>query len=170
MTRLTQTIAAAAALFIAAPAFAAPVSASPPAEASALLLTPLTLSRLQDLSFGTIIPSTLSGVVTVPATGAAPFASGGVTQVSTDPGIRARFAGAGSANQLVLIDATNPVTLDNGLGDTVTILALTLDGPPVRTIDANRAFFFHVGGILLVNANQPEGVYQADFDVTAQYL
>ena len=32
-----------------------------------------------------------------------------------------------------------------------------------------RAFSFGVGGIILVNANQAEGLYSADFDVTAIY-
>ena len=170
MKRLLTLIAASATLAVATPAVAAPVAASPPAQAEGLILIPLTLNKLQDLYFGTIIPSGLSGVVTVPADGSAPFSSGGVTLVTSDPGYRARFAGAGSANQLVVVSATNPVLLSNGLGDNVTVLALTLDGPPVRLIDATRAFSFNVGGILLVNANQPEGIYQSDFDVTANYL
>ena len=163
-------IAAAAAIAMATPAAAAPVAASPPAKAKGLILIPLTLSKLEDLYFGTIIPSNLSGVVTVPADGSVPFASGGATLVASDPAFRARFAGAGSAGRLVIVTVTNPVFLANGLGDNVTVLALTLDGPPVRTINASKAFFFNVGGILLVNANQPEGLYQADFDVTAEYL
>ena len=171
MKRLLTLIAASAALAVATPAAAAPVAASPPAQAEALILIPLTLNKLQDLYFGTIIPSGLSGVVTVPADGTAPFASGGVTLVTSDPGYRARFAGAGSANQLVVVSATNPVQpAQMAWATTVTVLALTLDGPPVRMIDATRAFSFNVGGILLVNANQPEGIYQSDFDVTANYL
>ena len=48
---------------------------------------------------------------------------------------------------------------------------LTLDGPNIRTIDpTTRNFFFGIGGIILVGADQPEGVYQATFDVTATYL
>ena len=168
--KLMTLIAASAFLAVATPAAAAPVAATPPADARGLILIPLTLSKLQDLYFGTIVPSSLSGVVTVPADGTAPFASGGATLLSSDPAYRARFAGAGTTGQLVLINVTNPVLLSNGLGDNVTVLALTLDGPPIRTIDATRAFNFNVGGILLVNANQAEGIYQADFDVTAQYL
>lgn len=170
MTKLTNLLAAAAALALAAPVQGAPVEANPKAEAEALILIPLTLSKLSDLHFGTIIPSAMSGVVNVPANGAAPAAIGGVTLVSSDPAHRARFAGAGSPNQLVIVSATNPVLLANGLGDNVTVLALTLDGSPVRMINATRAFSFHVGGILLVNANQAEGLYQAEFDVTADYL
>jgi hypothetical protein len=170
VTKLLTLIAASAALAIATPAAAAPVAAAPKAKAQGLILIPLTLNKLQDLYFGTIVPSNLSGVVTVPADGSAPFASGGATLLSSDPAYRARFAGAGTTAQLVLINVTNPVQLANGLGDNVTVLALTLDGSPIRTIDATRSYSFNVGGILLVNANQPEGLYQADFDVTAQYL
>jgi hypothetical protein len=170
VTKYLTYIAALAALAIATPASAAPLGASPPANARGLILIPLTLSKLQDLYFGTIVPSNLSGVVTVPADGTAPFASGGATLLSSDPAYRARFAGAGTTGQLILINVTNPVLLSNGLGDSVTVLALTLDGSAIRTIDATRAFAFNVGGILLVNANQAEGIYQADFDVTAQYL
>ena len=170
MKKLVSMIAALAILAISTPAAAAPVAAAPPAKAQGLILIPLTLSKLQDLYFGSIVPSNLSGVVTVPADGTAPFASGGATLLSSDPAYRARFAGAGTTGQLILINVTNPVLLSNGLGDNVTVLALTLDGPAIRTIDATRAFAFNVGGILLVNANQAEGIYQADFDVTAQYL
>jgi hypothetical protein len=155
---------------MAVPAQAAPVAASPSAQAEALILIPLTLLKLDDLSFGTIIPSTSSlGTVTIPANGGARTAAGGVTLVASDPGLRARFAGAGSANQNVFINVTNPGTLSNGT-DTVTVISLTLDRPALVTIDATRAFTFHVGGTIQIIANQPEGLYEADFDVTAQYL
>lgn len=163
-------LAAPAAVLFAAPAPAAPVSATPPAKAQALILTPLSLNRLDDLHFGTIIPSAVSGTVTVPADGSPATVAGGVTLVTSDPTMRARFAGAGSANQFVFINVTNPVTMDNGLGDTVTVLALTMDSPALIQIDATKAFIFHVGGILQVGANQPEGIYSAEFNVTAQYL
>ena len=53
----------------------------------------------------------------------------------------------------------------------VPVLALTMDGANVRTIDpTTRNFFFGVGGIILVGADQPEGIYTATFDVTASYL
>ena len=107
MKHVIALFAAAAALVIATPAFGAPVSADPPAEANALIISPLTLTKLEDLSFGTIIPSALSGVVTVPPDGSAPFASGGVTLLPSDPGLRARFVGAGTANQTVLINVVS---------------------------------------------------------------
>jgi hypothetical protein len=46
-----------------------------------------------------------------------------------------------------------------------------MDGSPVRTVDpVTRTFFFGLGGTLQVNARQPEGLYEATFDVTAFYL
>lgn len=159
-----------AALLLAVPAAAAPIPATPTNEANALILIPLTLSKLDDLHFGTIIPSAVSGTVTVPANGSAASTAGGVTLVASDPTLRARFGGAGSANQFVFINVTNPGTLANLAGDTVTVLALTMDTPALIQIDSTRAFVFHVGGVLQVNANQPEGYYEAEFDVTAQYL
>jgi hypothetical protein len=44
-----------------------------------------------------------------------------------------------------------------------------MDGPAIRTIDSTHAFFVGVGGIIQVAANQPDGVYTAQFDVTANY-
>lgn len=163
-------MAAPAAMMFAVPAAAAPIPATPTNEANALILIPLTLSKLDDLHFGTIIPSSVSGTVTVPANGNPATTAGGVTLVGSDPTMRARFGGAGSANQYVFINVSNPGTLGNGAGDTVTVLALTMDTPALIQIDATRAFVFHVGGILQVNANQPEGYYSAEFNVTAQYL
>jgi len=171
VNRFAIASALASALTLATPAAAAPVSSTPSAQGEALILIPLTLSRLDDLSFGTIIPSTTSlGTVTIPADGAARTAAGGVTLVASDPGLRARFAGAGSANQNVFINVVNPGTLSNGLGDTVTVLALTLDQPALILIDATRAFNFYVGGTIQIAPNQPEGLYEADMNVTAQYL
>lgn len=129
-----------AALALAQPAEAAPVSADQPAEARALILKPLTLLKLDDLHFGTIIPSAVSGTVNVPANGGLPTVAGGVTLVASDPPVRARFAGAGTPNQNVIITVpSSSFTLGNGLGDTVTVLAVTLDGSPLRKIDATRA-------------------------------
>lgn len=172
MKSLMTICAASAAMLLAAPALAAPVAADPEAEAHALILIPLKLYRLDDLSFGTVIPSTSSlGTVTIPANGGPRTAAGaGVGLVTSDPGLRARFAGAGSENQNVFINVTNPGALDDGAGNTVTVIALNMDRPALIQIDANRAFEFYVGGTIQLAPNQPEGLYAADFIVTAQYL
>ena len=162
---------------LAASAVSAPAAAVTPAQqadADALILVPLTLVKIDDLSFGTVAPSTTSlGVVSINATTGARTVFGGVTGVPSDPGNRAYFAGAGTPNQLVIITHTTPLELvsTTNNSDTIQVLGLTLDGPPVRTISpVTRAYFFRMGGTIMLNANQPEGLYQATFDVTANYL
>ena len=161
----------AAAALGAANAVAAPVSSPTPPPGRALLLIPLTLTKIDDLSFGSVIPSALSGTVMINAVTGARSVSGGVTAVPSDVGRRAYFAGAGSPSQQVIVTVTPPAVLTNGAGDTLPVLALTLDGPPLRTIHpVDRTFFFGVGGIILVGPAQPDGVYTSDYDVTANYL
>lgn len=159
-----------AALVSPALAHAAPVLPDRNATGEALILVPLTLTKIDDLSFGSIVPSGLSGMVAIDASTGARMVAGGVTGIAGDPGNRAYFGGGGSPSQLVLITMTQPAQLTSVAGDTIPLLALTLDGSPFRIIDpATRTFFFGVGGIIMVGANQPEGVYQATFTVTANY-
>ena len=158
---------AATALFATAAEAATPATQ---ADGQALILVPLTLTKLDDLDFGSVIPSTVPGTVTInAATGARTFL-GGVTGVPSDAGFRAYFAGAGTPSQQVLVALSPPVSLTSGAGDTIPVLGLTLDGAPMRTIDpVTRTFFVGVGGTLQIAANQPEGIYSADFWVTAVY-
>jgi hypothetical protein len=162
--------AAAASTLLATPAAAAPVNPDRQATGEALILVPLSLVKISDLDFGSILTSPVSGTVSVsPSTGLRSTA-GGVTGLASDPGFRARFAGAGTPNQQVIIVVTPPASLANANGDLITVLALPLEGSPVKTIDpVTRAFTFGVGGIIMVGANQPEGLYSADFNVTAIY-
>ena len=165
---------AAAAAAMAMPANAQPTAPNKNSKGKVLLLVPLTLTKLDDLSFGDVLPSsTSSGTVTMNAkTGARSF-TGGATGLPSDVGKRAYFAGAGSPGQQVFIAVTPPAELvsTTNNADRMPVLALTIDGSPVRTIDpVTRTFFIGVGGTLQVNANQPEGLYEATFDVTAFYL
>jgi hypothetical protein len=154
------------------PALAAP-SNSATAGGQALLLLPLTLTKIDDLDFGTIVSSASSGTVALnAATGARTFA-GGVTGVPTLAGHHAYFAGGGTGGQQVVVVIIPPAQLRNANNDTIDVLALTLDngGNPIRTIDpVTRTFFVGVGGILNIGANQPDGLYSATFQVTANYL
>jgi hypothetical protein len=153
-----------------APAAAAPVLATTNADGKALILVPLTLTKIQDLDFGSLVSSPSAGTVTINASTGARTVAGGVTEVLSDAGFRAYFAGAGSPNQQVIVAISPPLALDDGVGNTIPVLGLTLDGSPFRTIDpVARTFFVGVGGTLQIAANQPEGVYDADFWVTAIY-
>jgi opacity protein-like surface antigen len=161
--------AAGAALGLSGAAHAA-VPATADAAGRALILVPLKLTKIDDLDFGSVIPSALSGVVTINAkTGERTFA-GGVTGASSDEGNRALFGGAGSPNQQVIVTVDPPLELTNTAGDTVAVLGMPLDGPAIRSVDPDsRAFFVGIGGTLLIEDDQPDGQYSADFVVTANY-
>ena len=163
-------IIAAAALGSAMPATAASVAPNKNANGKALVLVPLALTKIDDLDFGTLVPSGLSGFVSINATTGARTVGGGVSGVPSATGHRAVFAGAGTPNQLVIVTMTQPTELTAPTGDTITVLALTLEGSPLKRVDpTTRAFSFGVGGILQIGADQPEGVYTATFDVSANY-
>jgi hypothetical protein len=153
--------------------FAAPAHAAAPpsadANGKALLLVPLTLVKVDDLDFGAVVPSSVSGVVSINASSGARTFAGGVTGVPSDAGQHATFAGAGTPGQQVIIVVSPPAELVNANNDKIPVLGLTLDGPAVRTIDSTRAFFVGIGGSLQINADQPDGDYSATFDVTAFY-
>lgn len=161
----------AAAMAVAAmPASAAPVSATTDAGGHALILVPLTLTKIDDLDFGTVISSSTSGMVAINASTGSRTLAGGLIGHPGDQGHRAYFGGAGSPSQAVIVSVTPPSDLVNSNGDTIPVLALTLDGPPTRTVDpVARTFFVGVGGIIMVNSNQPDGDYNAIFTVTANY-
>ena len=161
-------IAAGAAFGMASAAHAVPATNN--SDGRALILIPLQLTKIDDLSFGTVVPSAVSGVVTINATTGARTFAGGVVGVASDVGNRARFGGAGSPSQQVIVTIDPPVELTSALGDTIPVLALTMDGPATRSIDpVARTFFVGVGGTLQIGAEQAEGVYTADFEVTANY-
>ena len=164
----------AAAVALPTPAFAAaPGANTHAANSQVLLLLPLTLTKIDDLDFGTVVSSGTSGTVALNATTGARTFAGGVTGVTTTAGHRAYFAGAGTGGQQVVVIVIPPTQLTDVNGDTVDVLAMTIDngGNPLRTIDpVSKTFFVGVGGILNIVGNQPDGVYSSTFQVTANYL
>jgi hypothetical protein len=164
--RKTLIAAAMTAAALPLPANAAPISATRDANGKALTLIPLTLTKVDDLDFGTVIPSAASGTISIAADGSGQSVTGGVTPVGTG-GARAVFAGAGAINQQVSIFLAPPASLTDGAGHSMPI-SLGLEATSVR-IDSTRAFFVGVGGTVTVGANQVDGLYSGTFTVLAQY-
>lgn len=176
--RFKLTLAALAATAFASPAMAQ-TTATATAEARGTILQPLTLTQVQDLDFGTVLSSATAGTVTIDSSTGARTVTGGVTAIALDVGQRAEFAGVGTNGQLVEITLTPPAgNVLNRVGGGATILVnlWDLDGGAAndtfqsRTItDVNGAFLVGVGAEFAVAANQTNGLYTANFDVTAQY-
>jgi hypothetical protein len=140
--------AALAAAGMPAPALAAPTDS---ADARALLLLPVTITK----------------VVSIAADGSGQSVTGGVTPVPSGTVSRALFAGGGTAGQQVNIFLAPPANLSDGNGHTVPI-SLSLENSTV-TIDSTRAFSVGIGGTVTIGANQAEGTYTGKFTVLAQY-
>ena len=157
------------ALFGASSAFAAN---SAPMTADALLLKPLTLTKLADLDFGTIVPSGAGDLVTINAdTGARTSPTAGL--VTFDPGHQARFASSGVNNTFVYLQLSPGADLVDGAGNKLTLTNLTLDqnGLGLRLLTpASQVFFVGVGGTVVVGPTQASGSYSGTFSLTAVYL
>lgn len=157
------------ALLSATPAMAAD---SAPMTSKALLLKPLTLTKLDDLDFGTIVPSGLGDIVTINAdTGARTSPTAGL--VTFDPGHQARFASSGVNNNFVYLQLSPGADLVDGAGNRMTVTNLTLDqnGLGLRLLTpSSQIFFVGVGGTVVVGPTQAEGTYSGTFSLTAVYL
>ena len=171
--KTTYKFAAIAALLISATPAAAAINATASAEARGLVLQPLTLTKVSDLDFGTIIASATAGTVSIDADTGARSSSGGITEVPTAPGGRAEFAGAGTTGQVVLLTLAAPTLLvsTSNAADTLAVTSLVLDagGSTNRTIGVTQAFSVGVGGNFAIAASQANGLYTAQFDLTASY-
>ena len=175
-------VALAATLAVASPAFAqttpTPTPTPPPvtdtatALARGLVLQPLTLTKDEDLDFGTILASTVLGDVTINPNDGDRTVTGGVTEVTANPGGRAVFVGAGTVNQQVTLTLTPPADnfLLSAANDKILVSDLRFDtGGATRTIGTSGVFTVGVGGTFEIAAGQPNGEYEADFSVTAEY-
>lgn len=158
----------------ATPAAAQVVSSTAQAEARGTILQPLTLSWSQDLDFGTILVDPLGGggSVTINADTGNRTVAGGVAEVGINNGQRALFTGSGPAGDnvdLVLSQPAGGLLYRDATTTLPGVLVLDLGGSTARTIDAAGAYAVGVGGTFTIAANQPAGVYTADFDLTANY-
>ena len=154
----------------AAPAFAAPKAASPPARATVELRQPAQVRLLNDLNFGNLTVTTAGTAVINPNTDTL-TTTGGVTRVGGFP-YAALFESVSPVKGVVIVRIPrNPITIVRvGGTETMTVDNWTINGGSGnRTVNAREPFEFKVGGTLFVNANQAEGFYIGTFTVDVQY-
>jgi hypothetical protein len=139
------------------------------ANANALILLPLTLTKLQDMDFGVLSPTVAGTAVLDPNTDTL-STTGGVSATGGTPHC-AQFAGAAGSASVVNIKIPNgSITLTRvGGTQTMTVSNFTLQGQNKRTLAKAANFTFRVGGTLAVAAGQVEGLYVGTFNVTVQY-
>ena len=155
------------------------------ASARATVVTTLTVVKVQDLSFGRIVPRPQLGTVTVDQNTGACTVTGPILEVGRCQ--YAQFAGMGSKNLGARISLTGPgqaMVLDNiklGTNSSISFsgntnangqgVGLTRGGNAEKyTIVSNSGIYvLNVGGRLTVNANQAPGLYTGSITISVQY-
>lgn len=167
MTKIFKTAAAVSAVAAMGLGASAAHAADATATATAQILEQITVTKVTDLNFGTIVPDTAaSGNVNVAAnaagtrTCAANLTCAGAASVSS-----ASFDVTASAGSSVVVTGLTGLTqLTNAGGNTMNI---ALGG---STLDmSSGADTLYVGGDLTVGANQPTGTYNGNFTVSVNY-
>ncbi|MCC6926774.1 DUF4402 domain-containing protein [Novosphingobium sp.] len=155
------------------------------ASAEAVVVSPLSLVRVDDLNFGQIVARPTPGTVTMDVNTGACTVTGAIVHAGTCQ--YAQFAGMGARRMTVRFQVPNSITVTGPGGATMLINNITLGTAPDLTFiggngnglgNGNRRyridsptgmFMFRVAGRLNVGANQAPGVYNGTFPVTVQY-
>lgn len=148
---------------------AAPVAASPKAEAQVVLVKPLSLVKLDDMDFATLGVTT-GGTATIDPIGGTMAVSGGLIHLAGTPS-PARYAGSAVKKTVVNIRIPKQPVLIRRVGgtETLSVSNFTLDGQDKRNLADATYFTFAVGAQIAIPANTIPGIYSGDIDVTVQY-
>ena len=148
---------------------AAPVAPARQATATVRIAPPASVRKIEDLNFAYLSVTSAGTAVVDPNTDAM-TTTGGVIHAGGTP-YAALFEGMSPVKAVVIIRIPrNPITVTRvGGTETMTVSNWTVSGQARRTVAAQEAFEFKVGGTLSVKANQAEGLYLGTFDVEVQY-
>jgi len=164
MKNFVYIVAAAAVTLAATPALAA-TGASTPATARAQIVKPLVLTSTQNIDFGTILLTNVTGANAVSISQAGAISCGaGLTCNAT--GKQAIFNVAGSNQQFVKI-TTVAANISNG----TTNLLFTPSAPASvqLTNSGVPGTNFNVGGSFSIDTTTTDGVYTGNLNVTVDY-
>ncbi len=161
-------------LLAGAAAFAVPgasLAASGSGVASAVTLRPLSVVKTDDLEFGTLVASPVAGTATINATTDARSTAGGVLAATGALPSAAHFTAAGVSGAVALIALPGSIVLTRGGGtETMTVTAISSNGPTLRLFPGTATIDVAVGGTLNVAANQVAGAYSGTFTVNVLYF
>lgn len=146
----------------------AQVSASAPT--SATVVTPISILKTTNMSFGNVAVSSLGGTVVLPATGTR-TTTGGVTLPATNGTVTAaQFTVSGQADYTYAITLPTTLTITKAVtNETMLVNAFTTPAATGTLTGGTQAFF--VGATLNVSALQVAGLYEntTGFAVTVNY-
>jgi len=173
MTKFVRLAAlAAAATLVATPAFAAPVSASPKAKASAKIVKPLTLVAQRNLDFGSIVNGLpLAGTRTITVSNAGVRGGCDATVVvCSGTATSAQYQVTGTNNMTVNVDTTaaNLTNITSGGSETILFTPDADFTVPLGNSGASGVQFT-LGGEITIADTTVGGQYVGDIEVTVDY-
>lgn len=133
------------------------------------VVTPVSVTKTRDLSFGTVTSTGTAGTITVPAvrTGTN-TATGGASTVTN--GTSGEFAISGAAQTAVVMSVSpTPLTLTGPGSASMTASAWTMSPTSPVTLPNNGSQTVYVGGTLNVGASQAQGSYSGIVTFTVNY-
>ena len=155
-------------VFVSVPARA--VSPATQATATARIFKPLTISRVQDLDFGTIV-LTGSGF----ANEVLSMSQTGALTCGSNPGVLLTCTGASQPAKYNIVGTNNATVTISAPGFNLTgpgTLAFTPNAPATVNLGSSGSttgFTFSIGGSITLASTTPAGVYTGTFVVTADY-
>jgi hypothetical protein len=160
-------------IVLAAFSTAANAQATATATATATIVTPISITKVTDMSFGNIaVQASAGGTVKLDTASVRTLTGTGLTLPNvTGTVAAASFTVAGTANYTYDITLPTTVTLTHS-GGTATMAASAFNSDPVTTgaLSATGSQLLRVGATLTVAANQLAGVYTSgNFNVTVNY-
>jgi hypothetical protein len=164
MKKLLGAVSALALIGAAAPALAGSGNpASDTAQASATVVAPLTVTKVDDLVFGKVVqPTSGSGTATIAALSGATASLTGLTAPSGQTTNPAKFTITGDATTTWTASVSTLSTLSDGASHTIPIVLSnsTLTGSPATV---------YVGGQITVASTDTPATYTGSITVSANY-
>ena len=145
-------------------------AASAPATDKATVLRPLSILKISDLEFGTLIATATAGTAVIDPFTDLRTTTGGTTAAGGSPKA-AQFLTYGTQGSILQVNrGPLPVLNRAGGGASMNVTQLTLNGPVLRVVNPAGVVDLRVGGTLAVAANQLAGDYSGTFDIILTYF
>ncbi len=169
-TTLSLAVLAATSIALAASTASAQTAGSADASADARVVAGLSLEKLADLRFGSIIKSYQEGSVTIDPNNGSISYDGGASRGQNTSYQMAQFRASGEPGYLYTVSLPSQVVITRqGGGEQMWIHDLrSSEGAGVLNNEGGVQSF-NVGGRLGIGSNQAVGVYSGSFSVAVQY-
>ena len=157
---------------LAAPGTARAQDSNASASGSVTVIEPLTLSKFDDLHFGTaILSGGAAATITIDPDLDPASAVSSTGPVLVSGAHAARFGGATVQKTGIIVrvpKGTIPITRIGG-SEQLLVRDFTVEGGTRKRLEAGESFAFRVGGTIDLPDGTPDGVYQGTFTVDIQY-